>query len=413
MDIDLLNQYQIDLDRFKRRGKGLPINIRAWAEPLVPMALSIAAELFHGAKIEEAPDGSVLVALEKNIILALICLPDQHNQNQLDAFAARDGRTYFIGIRLSLIRLLFNLSLGIWKNRQFLSDISPFIKNSEFLQADLIPLGFEEYFLRNNVRRSDHPELLEGDSKIDLTRHELHFCCFKQGLSFFWLHEIAHVLGGHLDLMDDIRRSKSDETSKHLGIIDEFENTSMLNVGTEEQQIELPQHAFEIEADRWALDRIFGAFHHKNSYQAADDLGLIATVIGCTLFPISLHGHNVLQNKYDHAKSHPPLWFRADDVLTAEDKAARDRWFALRRGDQDFELFRFRQKNLVQCGLASLSRLHPMFGDWLNPVAESSRQAEGQRVLNAARAMYASYYDILSTYRRSVKLLAEDNDYLC
>ncbi|NES17605.1 MAG: hypothetical protein F6K41_01290, partial [Symploca sp. SIO3E6] len=133
------------------------------------------------------------------------------------------------------------------------------------------------------------------------------------------------------------------------------------------------------------------------------DLKLLSTAIGCTLFPLSLHGYNLLRNKPDIAKYHPPLWFRADEVLYAEDKAANDQWFNKKRVEKKFETLRFRQKNLVQLGLAALSQLHPLFGEWLGPVTEGARQAEAQRVVEQANVLFAPWRDHLSRYCHSIK----------
>jgi hypothetical protein len=379
--MNLSSHYCQDLEEFTNHF-GRPINRRDWSESLVPRTLEIGKNLFHEAEIEEASDGSILVPLDNGSLLALICMPDK----QLGAFATRVGRTYFVAIKFGLIRLLFNLSLATWRNKLFLSDIRPYARDAVYLNTDFIPPGFEEIFLQNEISSSDQ------------IRQAVFYRCFEQAISFFWLHEVAHVLGGHIDILA--------ERVRFLRIIDELLNVAEVGENEPDTSIKntIPYHAFEIEADRWALDKLFGALYKQIKLTPADDLNLLAMVIGCTLFPLSLHGYNLLRNQLDFAKHHPPLWFRADDVLTAEDKAANDQWFAMKQGEKDFEPFRFRQKNLVQCGLASLSRLHPMFGDWLNPVAESSRQAEVQRVLDAANVLFEPWRSDLFHYRRGIKI---------
>jgi hypothetical protein len=364
-----------------------PIDLRYWTESLVPRTLEIAKNLFHGAEIEEASDGSILVALDNGSLLALICMPDK----RLGAFATRVGKTYFVAIKFGLIRLLFNLSLAIWRDQRFLKNIRPYTRDATYLSTDFIPPGFEEIFLYDEFSLSDQ------------IRHAVFYRCFEQAVSFFWLHEIAHVLGGHIDIC--AKRGES------LGIIDEFLNAVELDEDEPDTSIQstIPYHAFEIEADRWALDKLFGVLHQRIKSTSADDLDLIATAIGCTLFPLSLHGYNLLREQSDFARYHPPIWFRADDVLNAEDKAATNQWFNTTQGEKDFELFRFRQKNLLQSGLASLSRLHPMFGDWLSPVAESSRQAEVRRVLDAANKLYEPWRSNLFHYRRGIKISSQSS----
>jgi hypothetical protein len=45
-----------------------------------------------------------------------------------------------------------------------------------------------------------------------------------------------------------------------------------------------------------------------------------------------------------------------------------------------------------------------MFGDWLGPVADSSRQPEGQRVLDEAKALFEPWRDDLSRYFNCIKM---------
>lgn len=379
--MNLVSRYCQDVEEFARTTSlGRPIDLKNWNEPLVPIALNLAKNIFHGAEMETASDGSILVALDDGSLLALTCLPDR----KLGARATRRmGETYFIAVDFGLIRLIFNLTLTIWKDKRFLSYIERDIRGIKDLTTDFIPPGFEEIFLQ------------EFPDKI---RHAVFYHCFEQAVSFFWLHEIAHILGGHIDICE--------KSGKSLGIIDEFLNSPDFNDDDPDESITntIPYHAFEIQADRWALDCLFGRLHQQIMSNSAGYLELISTVIACTLFPLSLHGHNILQEQSDLAKKHPPLWFRSDEVICAEDKAANGQWFNARREEKKFEMIRFQQKNLVQLGLAGLSRLHPMFGDWLGPVADSSRQPEGQRVLDEAKMLLEPWRNHLSNYSRGVKM---------
>lgn len=384
--MNLSNHYCQDIEEFAIF-YGRPIDHRYWADSLVPRTLKIAKKLFPRAETEEASDGSILIALDNGSLLALICMPDK----RLGAFVTHVGNTYFVAIKFGLVRLLFNLSLATWRDQRFLSNIRPYARDATYLSTDYIPPGFEEIFLYDEISSSDQ------------IRYAIFYQCFEQAVNFVWLHEIAHILGGHIDICARRRGT--------LGIIDEFLNAAELDEDESDTSIKntIPYHAFEIQADRWALDQLFGAMHQRIKLTPTDDLNLLATAIGCTLFPLSLHGYNLLRDQADFAQYHPPIWFRADDVFSAEDKAAADQWLSTTQGDKKFELFRFRQKNLLQCGLASLSRLHPMFGDWLNPLAESSRQAEVQRVLDAANILFEPWRSDLSHYRRGIKISSQSS----
>lgn len=375
--MNLFSRYFEDVDEFARQ-YGRPINLQDWTEPLVPIVLDLGKKLVHGAETATACDGSILVALDDGNLLALTCLPDRN----LGAFATRIGETYFVAIRFGLIRLIFNLALTLWKDQRLISHIEPDIREIKDLTTDFIPLGFEEIFLQ------------EFPDKIS---HTVFYRCFEQAVNFFWLHEIAHILSGHIDICV--------KSGKTLGIIDEFLNFADIDEDDEEESIKntIPYQALEIDADNWALKRLFMEVHRQIISGYAGDIELISTAIACTLFPLSLHGNNVLKEKSDHAIYHPPLWFRSDNVIYAEENAANKQWFDARRGEEKFELRRFRQKNLVHLGLAGLSRLHPMFGDWLGPVTELSRQAEFQRVLHEAKLLFDPWREDLSCYSRRMK----------
>lgn len=376
--MNLIDSYHKDVKEFEKK-YSTPVDQNQWADPLVPYSLELAFNLFPNVKTDRAPDGSALLALDDDEhLLALICLPSR----KLEAFATYHGKTYFVAINYGLIRFLFNLSLSIWRNRLFLSYIEDSIRDLTVLGTELVPLGFEEVFLDSTLDISDQ------------IRQTVFYRCFKEAVTFLWLHEIAHVLGGHVDIC---RKSR-------IGIIDEF--LSAAEPDDESYEIvtnKIPYHAFEIQADRWALDKIFRRLHQQIMSDSAGKIELIYTTVACTLFSLSLHGYNVLQRKFDYARRHPPLWFRADDVFYAEDKAANDLWFSVRRGEKKFEMIRDQQRWLLDRGLAGLSQLHPVFGDWLSPVAEFSRKAEAQLVLDEANEIFNPWHNECSRYFHSFK----------
>lgn len=334
--MNLSSCYYKDVREFSKR-YGSPIDSRREYNNLVSKALEIGKILFKGAQIEDAPDGSVLIALEDEKLLALICLPNQ----ELHAFVAPINNTYFIAINFSFIQLIFNLAFSIWRDQRFLSYLIPYFNKKNIITSEFIPPGFESIFLHSDF------DLFSG------VKRETFYRCFEQAISFFWLHETAHVFAGHVDLC--LR------SGRQLGVIDEFLNIAKpyRKLSKEVETAELPYRAFEIQADRWALDKLFGRLHSRISSKSGFEAELISTVIGCTLFPISLHGYNLLCKNLDRNNTdelHPPLWFRADEIIKAEDKSANDQWFSEKRGEKNFELRRFRQQDLIYSGLTGLSK---------------------------------------------------------
>lgn len=362
MNIDLESRYLKDVEVFSDR-YGRPINIREWDESLVRISLNIAKDLFLEKERAEAGDGAVLFELSDGSLLALTCLPDRG----IGAFATRIEETYFVTINYGVIRLLFDLSLSIWRDQRFIKYVSSGLRSSSALNTGFVPPGFEELFLHKALNQS---------SKVQQTTF---YQCFEKAISFFWLHEIAHILLGHIDIC-------SKQTAS-LGVLEEFLDVADFDDDDSECLVQsvIPYSAFEIQADRWALDSLFTKLHTQIIEGSAGAVEFISTAVGCTLFPISLHGYNLLRDKPDKAKYHPPLWFRADEVLKAEDTAANRKWFNQNRGDGGVQSIRSSQRRLIRMGVSGLSSLHPMYGDWLSPISGSLLQTETEKVLEEAR----------------------------
>jgi hypothetical protein len=168
----------------------------------------------------------------------------------------------------------------------------------------------------------------------------------------------------------------------------------------------------EIEADRWALGKIFGELHRKFvSTGHFNSIEFITTAIACALFPLSLHQYKLLKDEsyfYDKKikimieERHPPLWFRADEVIKAEEKAANAQWYSPIKINKELEVIRFRQKHLVQLGLAALSQVNPLFGEWLGSVGDLSREEAAQHIFNEAYKLFEPWQEDLSCYRRNI-----------
>lgn len=385
--MDLRSYYNQDIEEFVGR-YGCPI--KRQDHFLISLTLDIAKNLFRGAKLEETSDGLILVTLDDECVLALGCLPDK----EMGAFATRRyGKTYFAVVHHFTIEFIFYLSMSIWKDWKFLSHLKQDLKDIANIIANFVPSNF------NNQSEFSNTAL-----------ERISYQCFEQAISFFWLHEAAHILLGHLDLI---------KSGKRLEIIDEFltvkinnkESAALINSP-------IPYQALEIEADRWALDRLFGKLHRKFiATGSLTYLEFINTAIGCTLFPLSLHEYKLLHDEsnstqlsYSKVATHPPLWFRADEVIKAEENAANKQWFNRKIKDTQLENIRFHQKHLVQLGLAALSQVHPIFGEWLGPVADLSRQSEAERLINEAYRLFEPWREDLSKNRRSfVKKLSKDS----
>lgn len=387
--MSLASRHTKDLARFSRL-IGKPISLNACSEPLVAESLKIAERLFDGAEIDKAPNGSILVELEDGSIISFHCMQDR----ELGAFARKVGSSYFVCITLGLVKLIFSMSVAIWRDQRFQSGIWEFTRERSYVATDFIPPGFENLLLGESSELSNN------------VRDSIFFRCFEHAIGFFWLHETWHVLGGHLDI--------DTHNPGVLGVIDEFLHTETPNnIANESQSYgDIPYHALEIEADRWALGKIFGSLHEKNDWSSRSDLDLLAASVGCSLFPLALHVNNSLfKNLVDKRIFHPPLWFRANEILLAEEEAANRKTInSLKETRSENSPFRERQKNLINRGMLSLSLLHPIFGDWITPVVGSTRQKESLSILELARESFKVYSEDVNKNRKAPRTRVSLNE---
>ena len=89
-------------------------------------------------------------------------------------------------------------------------------------------------------------------------------------------------------------------------------------------------------------------------------------------------------------------------MIKAEEKAANDQWYNTIGLNKKLEVIRFHQKQLVQLGLAALSQVHPLFGEWLGLVGDLSREEATQRIFNEAYRLVEPWQEDLSCYRCNI-----------
>jgi hypothetical protein len=205
--------------------------------------------------------------------------------------------------------------------------------------------------------------------------------CLRIALSFLWLHEIAHVHLGHIDFCLErwplvFGKGRVDLAAAEPAD-EEYDESSCDPI---------PFHALEIEADTWAVLKLFGRTHKSIPPGSKDDFLLVSTAIGCTLVPLLFYSRNMLHGRMDRAARHPPLWFRADEVIRSEKEAAGILWgesgecYPAPR--EEYEARRGRQEHSVARGIAAIIRVHPEYGNWLGPVLDPCREVEADRVLD-------------------------------
>lgn len=414
IDSTIIRNYQNDLRLFKSNHEDKFDKPDLVSRNLRDLALYAIQEIFSDKGFFSHVDlthwiNSWLVELEDGCLISFIFIPKQSR----DAFVERCGSTYFIAISLGLIEMIFDISISIWRHPQFLSALGDEIRKVSIYSSNQIPQGFESILIHEileEIRNSKTERSTEAKNNVSQSFMDTaHYKCFQQGIYFLYLHEIAHILLGHIDKLNKV-----------------YEFSSLHNYYTGSQlRIILPM---EIEADRFALQSIFTRIHYYTVPDSDDYLNnvrylwLISTAIGCMLFPLAFYGVASLypqekvkklgkkagreEKEDEFYESHPPLWFRACDIVLAEDAAAYRQWFSEKQGQQRFEGIRFKQRNIIYIGLASLSRVYPTFGNWILTVSDSALKAEHEILLRQARERLDPHKSELQALSKRFKLLS-------
>jgi hypothetical protein len=150
--------------------------------------------------------------------------------------------------------------------------------------------------------------------------------------------------------------------------------------------------SLEIEADRLALDRLFGGTLARSGDARARADRLVGfettlTALGAALVPMLFHALRVFSQRQDEAATHPPLWFRGDEVLRAQENAhvtpqdlTAPEAVRLQRDQRGFQV-----TGEVARTLASIAEIHPLLGEWLGASIAGDREAAAEAVLAEAR----------------------------
>lgn len=325
-----------------------------------------------------------------------------------------------------LARSLFELSASLWSNPRFLPALGDTSRLPPGPSADLpVPRGLEFVASLTRPRRAPprrharpgrpgrgrrdawpssagqgvEPATREpvpgwlqpGLDGLDSLRRYALERSFHESMRFVFLHELAHVLLGHLDLVaTHQRRSAISESSAGL----RFGEDQTLRAGAWPR---LARVALEIEADRYALSTLFD---HARARQSRPDErrapGLLETqlsAIGATLVPMAFHAWHVYSQSADSAYVHPPLWFRSDEVLRAEASLGTSTATAAQAPSPP--AFAASMQGFLHAGalgrtLEAIGATHPLFGDWLGPSVQGSRDLQAEDILGEARHALAA-----------------------
>ncbi len=323
--------------------------------PWIKACVDVAWKLFPRCRLGRDAFGSVILLLSDGRYLALCAFPDV----QLNGVAYKTSSGYRAVVNGGGLQALFEFAAAIWLDRRICPhlgslDALPAVSG---LHAD-IPLGFEHVWsLASRSKKPNSPPELPDWLKSNLQalcRQRAHAFerTFLEGVRFFWLHEIAHVLGGHVDLR---------KQAQGLPALTEFDEALY---GAERG---IPAaapldylHALEIQADRYALDRLFEGALRRQPNEPGHPDERIFTILGASMVPLLLHSRYAFTNVPDMARQHPSVWFRADEVLRAEDKAWREWAQANLEATSVDHGQRFRERGFLVAILRRLGETHPM-----------------------------------------------------
>ncbi len=299
---------------------------------------------------------------------------------QPNALADHYSNFYYCTVNKTLCRSLFWLSASIWGSPSFM----PYIGMTKGLKADYcataIPPGLELVWWTSHLKAFARAPEIEPKwlnkvlQSLCGIRKKFLLETFSAAVDYVWLHEAGHVACGHLDIITD-------------KVFDHGESSG--------QQGIFPKHrAVEIEADRWAMTRLFLDRHKAKLTSTSDQMGINSIVLGISLAHILFYAKRLLARSHENEQNstHPPLWFRTDDILRTEDLCAVRAFESYRTepnqylSEKEWERYRIREHvRRIRCLLA-LANVHPLFGIWMGPVIDESRRIAGERLIAQANA---------------------------
>ena len=286
----------------------------------------------------------------------------------------------------ALFRSLWWLCLNAWSSPSLLDDLGRLEPNPNPDRPTAIPRGLELLWYSAHLGGTEEVPAIqpawleEARSRMDPIRLHHAQKSFRAACDYVWLHEIAHILHGHVD------RSLGNQLNHH-------ESASLPRERRRDPPTE-QRRAMEIEADRWAMLRIFEGFHKEALVgETCATHEVVTAALGVSLTHILFYASRLLHPSEwsEEASTHPPLWFRTDDILRLENLAAHQarQWFETKRGglvdNNEWELGRIRQHCHLLRGLFDLANTHPLIGQWLGPMIDESRTDAAEALAQRAR----------------------------
>lgn len=318
----------------------------------------------------------------------------------VNAIAARLETGYCAVMHLPLIHTLANVCAAVWAHPSVLPKTSRYLalKAPYTFEEPIVP-GFD---LVRAVRAAEenggrkptpnaerqgisHRNLSElimgmGDVRINLT-----MATFHAAIEFVWCHEFAHILYGHVDMVE-----------KRFGVKTLFEVPSTTPSRVPGALSQFMEHVADMDGASQVIVAKYGPlFEDGREPTEADRLDCASTILGIFLGMYALQQVAILNDReMAFSTSHPPLAHRATWVLAAESSVPKA--LAAQRNIKPASskfLGDIRQTTISL--LQQAASTHENLYGWIARVDEQAEQ-DAQSYLDSLREHASGYFDELS-----------------
>ena len=296
-----------------------------------------------------------------------------------NAIAFKEGSDYYVGIYHGLVLSIPDFAIARWTRpdvADWVGDIARLPPRQD--RSAAVPAGLEMLEFRRLVDRED-TDAVELERYVD-DAHErglryqklmaamdpVRRMALQQSVEdafrYIWLHEIGHVVWGHVDLFEEatgaLYISEADDAAQ-AAFPPEF------------------GHFLEFQADRFAVTGVLEGrtIDRSSDPQASIGRGFASyvdqatiAIMGCMLAQLVLAVNLRLQGRADVSRTHPPLWFRARDMINQ----AYERYASLDPTDgTDAEVLAQTLNARLHRVISSVVGTHPLLQDIFDTFAAS------------------------------------------
>lgn len=299
-----------------------------------------------------------------------------------NAAAFKSGSRYCVALYQGLILSIPSFAISLWTRpdvASWIGDVSrlpPADEAGELpagldgLKLDKIYFSKDDDFVPNDLealaaeRRAHTERSTRLVAALDPIRRQAMQQCIDDAFRYIWLHEIGHVVWGHVDLLED---------STGARMISEIDEAHPPELG----------QFLEFQADRFAfssvLDYRIGALKSATARGklAAPGRGMPAfvdqatiAIMGCVITQLVFAANMKMRGREDVAGTHPPIWFRVMDMIS--EARARSRALELGGGATTNEEMDEQLSDSMDRAVGSIVATHPMLAEAFQSFAETA-----------------------------------------